>query len=59
MRGYMVLLDSPAQPTKRIQIAQLGDYHDDRYGDFSITTDNVAKTSFWISFCALSLAVSP
>ena len=25
----------------------------------SATTDSVAKISFWISFCALSLAVSP
>lgn len=40
---FTVLLDAPDTPLKRIQIAKLGDFKDNRYGEFSITTDNVAN----------------
>jgi phage I-like protein len=39
--GFTVVLDAPARPAKRIQIAQLGDFSDNRYGDFSITREDV------------------
>lgn len=39
---YTVLLDAPATATSRIPIARLGEYKDKRYGEFSITKDDVA-----------------
>lgn len=38
---FTVLLDAPDQPAQQVQIAQLGDFTDSRYGDFSITPDEV------------------
>lgn len=43
MDGYTVVLDAPSTPKARIQIAQLGDYSDARYGDFSITKNDVEQ----------------
>lgn len=40
---FSVLLDAPAKPVSRIQIAKLGDFEDPRYGSFSITPENVAN----------------
>jgi Mu-like prophage I protein len=37
-----ILLDAPAEPASQVTIAKLGDYVDGRYGEFSITADNVA-----------------
>jgi phage I-like protein len=39
--NFTALLDAPAKPTKRVQIAKLGDFSDGRYGEFSITADEV------------------
>jgi hypothetical protein len=39
--SYGILLDAPSKPAKPIQIAQLGEYEDSRYGDFSITAADV------------------
>jgi hypothetical protein len=38
-----MLLDAPSEPVKCIQIAKLGDFKDNHYGEFSITSDNVAN----------------
>lgn len=38
---FTVLLDAPAKPVSRFQIAKLGSFHDQRYGDFDITPENV------------------
>ena len=40
---FTVLLDAPSSPLSRIQIAKLGDFTDPRYGEFSITGENVAN----------------
>lgn len=40
---FTVLLDAPAKPVSRIQIAKLGTFNDKRYGDFDITAENVAN----------------
>jgi phage I-like protein len=42
MRPFTALLDAPDNIGKPIQIAELGDYDDSRYGEFSITADDVA-----------------
>jgi phage I-like protein len=42
MRPFTALLDSPVSAAGTIQIAQLGDYSDPRYGDFQITAGDVA-----------------
>ena len=39
---FTVLLDAPAEPGKRIQIAKLGTFRDPRYGEFEITAGDVA-----------------
>lgn len=39
---FRVLLDSPNTPVSRVQVAELGDFSDPRYGDWSITADDVA-----------------
>ncbi len=41
MDTYGFLLDAPASATSRIPIAKLGDFKDGRYGEFSITRDDV------------------
>jgi phage I-like protein len=38
---FQVLLDAPGDPGRRVPIARLGDYTDKRYGDFSITQQDV------------------
>jgi hypothetical protein len=38
---YQILLDAPVKALAQVQIAKLGDFSDDRYGDFSITADEV------------------
>lgn len=38
---FTVLLDAPAAPTSRIQIARLGSVTDKRYGEFDITANQV------------------
>jgi phage I-like protein len=40
---FTVLLDAPAEAESTIQIAKLGDFKDARYGEFSITADEVSK----------------
>lgn len=42
MDAFQVLLDAPGTLTTRLQVAQIGDFNDRRYGDFSITKDDVA-----------------
>ena len=42
MRPFTALLDAPDALNKPIQIAELGEFSDSRYGDFSITKDDVA-----------------
>lgn len=44
MSDYAILLDAPREPRTRVQIAKLGDdFHHGKYGDFSITPDDVAE----------------
>lgn len=43
MTDFSVLLDAPGDPAKQVQIAKLGDFQDKRYGEFSITPENVAS----------------
>lgn len=40
---YKVLLDAPTETGARIPVARLGDYHDTRYGEFSITENDVKE----------------
>ena len=41
MPDVQILLDAPAQAHNQVTIARLGDYIDGRYGEFSITAENV------------------
>lgn len=41
MSDYQLLLDGPAEATSRLKIAQLGDFKHPRYGDFSVTANDV------------------
>lgn len=44
MRQFAVLLDAPTEAKSRLQVAALGDYHDERYGgDFSISREDVEQ----------------
>lgn len=41
MSDFSTVVDAPAVAASEVTIAKLGDYHDNRYGDFSITAENV------------------
>lgn len=41
MTDLRLLLDSPDEPRSRIQVATLGDFTHGKYGDFSITADDI------------------
>jgi phage I-like protein len=41
MDAYTVVLDAPDRPRSRIQIAQLGEFKDNRYGEFAIGREDV------------------
>jgi phage I-like protein len=43
MDDYTVLLDAPTVAAGRLQVAALGDFKSKRYGQFSITRDDVAS----------------
>lgn len=40
---YTILLDAPGTASARMPLARLGDYNDQRYGPFKITSDDVAS----------------
>ena len=42
MDNFTVLLDAPDTPTSEIQIAKIGQFKDARYGEFSITPEEVS-----------------
>jgi len=43
MGEFSVLLDAPATATGRLQVAKLGTFHHKKYGEFSITEQDVAS----------------
>jgi phage I-like protein len=43
MDPFTICLDAPGEPAKRLQVAKLGSFTDPRYGDLSITEDDVNK----------------
>lgn len=40
---FSILLDAPVSASTRFPVARLGEYKDKRYGDFTITADDVAE----------------